>query len=54
MIELLKNLLSILEKLVTWWTGRKRAREANRVRKAIATHDREDINAIIQERRDRD
>lgn len=51
MLKLLSNLISILEKLVTWWTGRKRAREANRVREAIATHDREDMNAIIQERR---
>lgn len=51
MLNFLAKVLTILEKLVTWWTGRKRAREANRVRKAIATHDREDMNAIIQERR---
>lgn len=54
MLNFLTKLFSVLEKLVAWWTGRKRAREANRVRKAIATHDREAMNRILQERRHRD
>lgn len=51
MLTFVKNLISILDKLVSWWAGRKKAREANAAREAVATHDRKRMNEILQERR---
>lgn len=51
----MKKLIDILHALclalAAWLRGRRR-REANDVRRAVATHDREALNRIIQSRRD--
>lgn len=50
----MKKLLDILHALclalAAWLQGR-RKRQANRARRAVAEHDKEDLNAILQERR---
>lgn len=51
----MKKLIDILHALclalAAWLRGRRR-REANAARRAVAEHDREGLNRIIQSRRD--
>lgn len=51
MIDLLKKVLALVLRFLDWRRDTKRAREWNEVRKAVAEHDREAMNRIIQERR---
>ena len=53
MIDLLRKLLDLVLRFLDWRRDTKRARERNEVRKAVAEHDREELNRILQERRDR-
>ena len=48
--KLLDILRAIALAVTAWFQGRK-GREANRVRKAVAEHNREELNQILQERR---
>ena len=52
MIDLIKKLLILLLRFLDWRRDSKRERERNEVRKAVAEHDREAMNRILQERRD--
>lgn len=51
MIDLLKKVLALVLRFLDWRRDTKQARERNEVRKAVAKHDREELNRIIQERR---
>ena len=51
MIDLLKNVLALVLRFLDWRRDTAKSRERNEVRKAVAEHDREALNAIIQERR---
>lgn len=53
MINLITKILSLIERLLDWLAGRKETRKRNEVRKAVVEHDREALNRIIQERRDK-
>ena len=52
MLNLITKLIAIAERLIGWFTGCKEARKRDDVRKAVAEHDREAMNRILQERRD--
>lgn len=51
LIDLLKNVLALVLRFLDWRRDTAKSRERNEVRKAVAEHDREALNAIIQERR---
>ena len=51
MITKLIDILRAIALAVTTWLQGCKGREANRVRKAVAEHDREELNRILQERR---
>lgn len=51
MLNLITKILLLIERLLDWLAGRKESRKRNDVRKAVAEHDREALNRIIQERR---
>lgn len=51
MIDLLKRLLDLVLRFLDWRKSTRHKREANTVRKAVAEHDREELNRILQERR---
>lgn len=53
MINLITKILSLIERLLDWFAGRKESRKRDDIRKAVAEHDREAMNRIIQERRDK-
>lgn len=53
MINLITKIISLIERLLDWFAGRKESRKRDDVRKAVAEHDREAMNRIIQERRDK-
>ena len=53
MIDLLKKVLALVLRFLDWRKATKRDRERNEVRKAVAEHDREAMNALLQKRRDR-
>lgn len=52
MIAKLIDILRAIALAVTTWLQGRKGREANRVRKAVAEHDREELNRILQERRE--
>lgn len=52
MIDLLKKVLALVIRFLDWRRDTKQARERNEVRKAVAEHDREAMNRILQERRE--
>lgn len=51
MIAKLIDILRAIALAVTAWLQGRKGREASRARKAVATHDREELNCILQERR---
>lgn len=51
MIELLKKALELVLRFLDWRRDTRKTQERNAVRKAVAEHDRESMNRIIQERR---
>lgn len=51
MVNLITKIISLVERLLNWLAGRKEARKRDTIRKAVAEHDREAMNRIIQERR---
>ncbi len=51
MIAKLIDILRAIALAVTAWLQGRKGREANRVREAVAKHDHEELNRIIQERR---
>ena len=51
MIDLLKNVLALVLRFLDWRRDTAKSRERNEVRKAVAEHDREELNRILQERR---
>lgn len=51
MLTKLIDILRAIALAVTAWLQGRKGREANRVRKAVATHDREALNRVLQERR---
>lgn len=51
MIGKLLDILHAVALAVTAWLKGRDRRAANRVREAVVNHDREKLNAIIQERR---
>ena len=53
MIDLLKKVLALILRFLDWRKATKRTRERNEARRAVAEHDREELNRILQERRDR-
>ena len=53
MIDLLKKALALLLKLAEWLPAVRRAHERRALRKAIAEHDREALNRILQKMRDK-
>lgn len=52
MLNLITKILSLVERLLDWFVGSKKARERNEVRRVVAEHDREGMNALLQKRRD--
>lgn len=52
MIDLLRKLLDLVLRFLDWRRDTKRARERNKVRKAVAEHDAELMNEILQKMRD--
>lgn len=52
MINLITKIISLIERLLDWFAGRKESRKRDNIRKAIAEHDREAMNRILQERRE--
>ena len=52
MLNLITKIISLAERLLDWLAGYKEARARDDVRKAIAEHDREGMNALLQKRRD--
>ena len=52
MLNLITRILSFAERLLDWLAGRKEARKREDVRKAVAEHDREGMNALLQKRRE--
>ena len=52
MIDLLKKLLDLVLRFIDWRRGTAKARDRNAVRKAVAEHDREAMNELLQKRRD--
>ena len=53
MLNLITKLIAIAERLIGWLAGRKEARKRNAARQAIAEHDANALNRLLQERRDR-
>ena len=51
MLELLKKALELVLRFLDWRRDTNPARERNEVRKAVAEHDREAMNRILQKRR---
>lgn len=51
MIAKLIDILRAIALAVTAWLQGRKGREANAVRKAVAEHDREAMNRILQKRR---
>lgn len=51
MLTKILDILRAVALAVTAWLQGRRKREANAVRKAVAEHDKDALNAIIQERR---
>lgn len=54
MIDLLRKLLDLVLRFFDWRRRTAKARDRNAARKAVAEHDREAMNRLIQERRDND
>lgn len=52
MLNLITKIISLIERLLDWLAGRKESRKRDAARKAVAKHDREALNRILQERRD--
>lgn len=52
MINLITKIISLIERLLDWFAGRKESRKRDTIRKAVAEHDREAMNRILQERRE--
>ena len=52
MLNLITKILSLVERLLDWFAGRKEARERNEARRVVAEHDREAMNALLQKRRE--
>lgn len=52
MINLITKIISLIERILDWFAGRKESRKRDEVRKAVAEHDAEALNRILQERRD--
>lgn len=53
MLELLKKALELVLRFLDWRKATKRDREREDVRRAVVNHDREAMNRILQERRNR-
>lgn len=53
MLNLITKIISLIERLLDWLAGRKESRKRDEVRKAVVEHDREAMNRIIQDRRDK-
>lgn len=51
MIAKLLDILRAIALAVTAWLQGRKGREAKRVREAVAKHDKEELNRILQERR---
>lgn len=52
MLNLITKIISLIERLLDWFAGRKESRKRDDVRKDVVEHDREALNRILQERRD--
>lgn len=53
MLAFLKNLLALALSIFDSWKSREKSRDRNAARKAIATHDRQALNTLLQSRRDK-
>ena len=51
MIDLLRKLLDLVLRFLDWRRDTAKSRERNEVRKAVAEHDAELMNRILQKRR---
>lgn len=54
MIDLLKRLLDLALRFLDWRRDTARARDRNAACRAVAEHDKDALNRLIQERRDND
>lgn len=54
MLNLITRILALAERIFDWLEGYKKQRRAADIRKAVAEHDAEALNRLIQERRDND
>lgn len=52
MLNLITKIISLIERLLDWFAGRKESRKRDDVRKAVVEHNREALNRILQERRE--
>ena len=53
MLNFLSKLISLISSIFSWWKSREKARDRDAIRKAVATHDAQALNTLLQSRKDK-